>query len=63
MTLPSFADPWFLSLLPVPLLALRLRRRLTAGGAALAVPEGIGQALSLDLGIVGAGGRHLLLPI
>lgn len=63
MTLPSFADPWFLLLLPVPLLALRLRRRLTAGGAALAVPEGIGQALSLDLGIVGAGGRHLLLPI
>ncbi|MEL6477849.1 MAG: VWA domain-containing protein [Pseudomonadota bacterium] len=47
--MPGFADPWVLLLLPVPLLALRLRQRIVAGGAALSVPDGIAHRLSLGV--------------
>lgn len=63
--MPELADPWVLLLLPLPLLALRLLRPGQAGGAAIAVPEGVGQALlAAGQGARSGGGlpmRHLLL--
>ena len=41
----ELADPWFLLLLPLPLLAARLLGAQAMSGRALAVPERVGQAL------------------
>jgi Ca-activated chloride channel family protein len=59
----GFADPLVLLLLPVPLLAWRLLRDRSTGGAALMVPEGIGARLGAGAGRAGAGLTQIALPL
>ncbi len=59
----GLADPWFLVLLPLPLLVMMMRGRGHEGGDALIVPDAIGVRLS---GVSGGGGgaeRTRYLPL
>lgn len=49
----SFADPWVWLLLPLPLLIHRFAPKASDSGAALRVPEGIAQGVSLALSMAG----------
>ena len=60
----SFADPWLLLLLPVPLLVHRFAPPARDSGAALRVPEGIARRFSLVQGMAGLlGDTRRMLPV
>ena len=61
--MPEFADPLFLLLLGVPVLAHLLAPRQSRDGAALSVPEGVGRhILAGSDAAVGPAGRRLVAP-
>ena len=59
----DFADPGFLLLLPMPVLAWYFLRNGAAAGSALIVPEGIGTRFGLGGAAARAGWRDRLVPL
>ncbi len=59
----GLADPWFLVLLPLPLLVMTLSGRGSEGGDALIVPDAIGARLSGASGGLGAARMARYMPL